>query len=281
MTLESPYSQEQIYTPAEPIISKLRFYSAGIVAMNKLLSSKDIECHPIEEFPMVDGQLSDEVNDYKSKGKDSKGAEYETTVKNTVTVLATWLSLTGSNRITAPDVRRGELVMLYQFGDVDKYYWTTMKEDLKLRKLETVIYAFSATKDEKKDATPTTTYYFEISTHKKLIHLHTSKDNKEPYTYDIQLDTDNGKLTITDDVNNFIELISKEKIIHLENTDGTFIEIDKKKINMFASHSVNIKTPVVNISDDLVVGSDVINGGVISSGGPLISTGYVTGGAGI
>ncbi len=276
-----PYIADVKYAPTELILSKLRFYSLGLVAVNKLLTEKTIEVLPIEDLSYVDGQISDQITQYKSKGEDASEAKYETDTKTTVTVNAKWLSLSGSNRITAPDVRRGELVMLYQFSDTDEYHWTTMKEDLKLRKLETVIYAYSATRDEKKDATATTTYYFEVSTHKKIIHLHTSKDDKEPFIYDIQIDTKNGKIVITDDVNNFIELDSKEKSIHLENTNGTFFEINKNKINMFASHSVNIKTPIVNISDDTIVGKDILNGGTVSSNDVHIAPGFVIGGAGI
>lgn len=237
-----PFQAPEVYEPTELIASKLRFYSAGIVAVNKLLSSKDIEVHPYEDLNFVDGDLSDQVTEYKAKGKDAGEADYENTIKTTVTVKATWLSFTGSNRITAPDVRRGELVMIYQFGDVDKYYWTTMKEDLKLRKLETVIYAYSATKDEAKDATSETTYYVEVSTHKKLIHVHTSKDDGEPYIYDIQLNTKDGILIICDDVGNYISLNSAEKKIELKNSDSSWVDIDKKNIVISATDSITLKT---------------------------------------
>ncbi len=242
-----PFQAPETYGPTELILSKLRFYSAGIVAVNKLLSSKDIEVHPFEDLNFVDGYLSDQVTEYKGKGKDASDAEYEAIIKTTVTVKATWLSHTGSNRITAPDVRRGELVMIYQFGDVDKYYWTTLKEDLKLRKLETVIYAYSATRDENKDAKPDTTYYFEVSTHKKLIHLHTSKDDKEPFIYDIQLNTKDGVLIICDDVGNFISLDSAEKRIQLKNADSSWVDLNKKDIVISSTDSITLKSKNITV----------------------------------
>lgn len=230
------------YHPLQPTVSKLRFYSAGIVAENKKLTEKTIEVVPIEDLTMVDGKISSQITAYKSKGKDVKGGAYETSVNTTVSLVAHWLPISNSNRITAPDVRRGELVMIYQFGDTDKYYWTTIKEDLKLRKLETVIYAFSATRDENKDATYDTTYFFEVSTHKKIIHLHTSKDDKEPFVYDIQLNTKDGIFILCDDVGNHIYLNSKDKVIELHNSDDSIVRLDKKDILIKSIDSITLES---------------------------------------
>lgn len=279
----TPFHVQEKYSPDSLIVSKLRFYSAGIVAINKLLSSKDIEALPIEDLSLVDGQLSDEVTEYKAKAVDASGASYETNVKTTATIKATWLSLSGSNRITAPDVRRGELVMLYQFGDVDKYYWTTLKEDLKLRKLETVIYAFSGTRDENKDATADTTYYFEVSTHKKLIHLHTSKDDQEPYVYDIQLNTKEGILIICDDIGNYITLNSAERRIELKNTDGSHVDLNKKDIVITSTDSITLKSKniIEESTNHVIRASSAVNvetptasfTGNIDAGGSIIDSG--------
>jgi len=241
------YKAPDNYIPEETMISKMRFYSIGIVAVNKPLSSKDIEVTPKEELVFIDGDISDQRSDYKSKGTDAAGAAYETTIKSTSSVKATWLSLAGSNRVTAPDVRRGELVMLYQFGNAKQLYWTTLKEDIKLRKLETVIYAYSDTKDEAKDGKSDTTYYFEISTHKKTITLHTCKEDKEPYMYDIQLNTKEGLLTINDDIGNHIYLNSKDRRIELMNTDNSFVNIEKKNITISSSDSIIMKSKNITL----------------------------------
>jgi hypothetical protein len=138
------------FQPTEFITSKLRFYSIGIVAENKLLSSHEIEVTPVEELPMTNGELSANSVDYKGKAVDAGGKAYSASTESQVTLKASWLRFGSSNRLTSPDVRRGEVVMIYQFGDADKYYWVVLKDDSKLRKLETVIWAISATKDETK-----------------------------------------------------------------------------------------------------------------------------------
>lgn len=240
----------QQFRPTELTVSKLRFYSAAIVAINKSLKSKDIEATPTEELPMLNGEITSASTDYKSNAVDASGAAYETSVKTSVTVKATWLSLSTSNRITAPDVRRGELVMLYQFGDADKYYWTTLKEDIALRKLETVIYAFSATQDESKPSDAQNTYYLEISTHKKLVHFHTSKADKEPFGYDIQINTKDGVITVTDDAGNFIFLNSIDRRIKLQNVDTSTVDIDKKNITISCPETITLKAKTILSQSD-------------------------------
>lgn len=257
------------FDPHTVQISKLRFYSLGIVAENKLLSSKDVEVTPVEEMPIMDGELAPVAVDYKSKAVDKLGSSYETIVETTTTIKAKWLPLGAGNRITAPDVRRGELVVLYKFGDTDQYFWTTQNEDLRLRKLETVIYAFSATSNESAEMNAQTFYFFEISTHKKIITLHTSKDNGEPFGYDIQLDTGNGKLVITDDVGNYILLDSSQTRIQLKNVDGS--EYDMVKTNLMVRVPQNI---TFHANHFIVNAVTTINGfttltkGMWSYGGP-------------
>lgn len=232
---------ENDFDPMAPQMSKLKFYSLGIVAENKKLSSKEVEVTPIEEMPMLDGELAPVATDYNAKAKDSLGSSYEATVEATTTIKAKWLALGGGNRITAPDVRRGEMVMLYKFGDTDKYFWMTQNEDLKLRKLETVIYAFSGTTNEGAEINADTFYFIEISTHKKLITLHTSKDNGEPFGYDIQLDTNNGKLVITDDVGNYVLLDSSQTQIVLKNVDETTFDMKGPNLDVTVPQTYTVK----------------------------------------
>lgn len=232
---------ENDFDPFAPQISKLKFYSLGTVAENKLLSSKEVEVTPIEEMPMLDGELVPATTDYSAKAVDNLGSSYEATVQATTTIKAKWLPIGAANRTTPPDVRRGEMVMLYKFGDTDRYFWATLNEDLKLRKLETVIYAFSATTNESAEMNSQTFYFIEISTHKKLITLHTSKDNAEPFGYDIQLDTGNGKLVITDDVGNYVLLDSSQTQIVLKNVDNTIFDMKGPNLDVTVPQTYTVK----------------------------------------
>lgn len=227
--------------------SKLHIHSLGIVAANKVLSSNIIEVSPIEDTPMVDGELTDSFVDLSVKSQDAQGGSYESAAAVSNTVQATWLPLGSSNRMTPPDVRRGETVALWRFADTDKYYWCTLKDDMHLRKLETVIWAFSATTDEGLPTTSETAYFVEISTHKKLLHIHTTKENGEPFAYDIQLNTDEGFFTIQDDAGNSIQLDSMNRRIQMFNRDGSVLDIDKTKIMMSSKDLIDLKSKDINL----------------------------------
>jgi len=262
---------ENEFNPHALQVSKLRFYSLGIVAENKLLSSKEVEVTPMEEMPMLDGELAPVAVDYKAKAVDKLGSSYETTVETTTTIKAKWLPLGAANRITAPDVRRGEIVVLYKFGDTDQYFWTTQNEDLKFRKLETVIYAFSGTTNEGAVMNDKTYYFIEISTHKKLITLHTSKDNGEPFGYDIQLDTGNGKLVITDDVGNYILVDSAQSQIVLKNVDESTIDMKGPNLSISIPKTIDIQCTDYNIksSNGFTLSSSTV--GIVGSSGTNIN----------
>lgn len=233
--------------------SLFRFYSIAIVAANKKLSSDKIEAVPMEDSPMLDGELSDHVEQYQAKSTSADKQSYQSDLKTTASIEARWLPLGNDNRLTPPDVRRGEYVMLYRYADTDEYWWVSLKQDNTLRRLETVIYSYSNERQENKQVKADNSYWIEISTHNKLIHLHTSKNDNEPFVYDIQINTKEGCITIQDDDNNYIFLDSKERQIKLHNRDDSFIDIDKKKIHINALDEIKLTTRkyILNASESI------------------------------
>ncbi len=225
-----------------PDLSKLRFYSYATVAANKKLSSDLIEAIPHEQNPLYDGELTDDTEQIETKGTDKDDAGFSATLDTTASLKAKWLSFTDTNRLTPPDVRRGEEIVLWQFGDTDQYWWTTLHQDRKLRRLETVIYGFSNNSKENIENAHDSMYWLEISTHKKVVRFHTAKNDGEPFTYDIQIDTKKGNITIEDDDGNYIFLDSKERHIKLRNKDDSYVEMNKKIINMNAVDEINLTT---------------------------------------
>lgn len=225
-----------------PQASQLRFFSVGTVADNKPMSSNEIEVTPIEHLPFVDGQITDVGTSVQAQGTDSSGGQYSTEVASSITVKASWLKLGVGNRKTAPDVRRGAQVALYQFGDADTYYWVPMTDDSNLRKLETVVWAFSGTSDESKATDAASSYYFEVSTHTGSITLHTSKANNEPYGYDIQLNTAEGYFRMQDDIGNYLLLDSTQNHFEMGNGDQSVLQIMKQRMALTTMDSIALKT---------------------------------------
>lgn len=234
--------------------SKLRFYSVGIVAQNKTLNSRVIQVTPTEETPFIDGEVTATQTTNTTTGTDASGATYTASANSSAAIQATWLQFGASNRITAPDVRRGEKVMIFQYADADKYYWTEMLHGQPLRRLETVIYSFSASRVEDDPVDATTQYFLEVSTHTKQITLHTCKADGEPFGYDIQLDTKVGKLLITDDTGNYIHLNSAERRIELYNTDGSHYDMLKDNLTVTIPNTTKFVT-----KDFLVEASNTCN----------------------
>ena len=221
--------------------SLFKVYSYGIVADNKALSSKLVNVTPIEITSMADGELSSNPTEMKSKGKDKDGQAYETSVITDNVIECTWLPF-GSNRVTPPDVRRGEPVLIWNYGEADKYYWTSIGLRDDLRRLETVVYAFNANPGvESKDFDPEDHYFVEVSSHSKQITLRTSNKNGEPFKYAFQFNTKEGIVTLADDAKNFIELNSKETTMKLELNTGTKIHLDKMKILAEAIEELKVK----------------------------------------
>ncbi len=226
--------------------SQMHFYSVGIVAANKPIDSKDIEVVPVEQTPNLSGELSDNL-EIKNTTVTSGGNTSEVNVKSTASIKATWLPLGQTSRKTPPDVRRGERVQLLRFGDADKYYWIDFEQSKKLRRLETVVFALSNNSKENVEDTADSTYYLEWSTHRKIFHLHTSKNDGEPFAYDIQLNAKDGKLIITDDASNTLSLDSRERSWRMQNTDGSFLDMTKAVITGKTAESINFETNAFNV----------------------------------
>lgn len=228
-------------------LSKYRLVSIGYAAQNKALDSKQLEVTPIEMLPYIDGEITDDTTHVTHEGVDATGKKYTTKAEIGVTLECTWLQW-GSNRQTAPDIRRGELIFVWQYADDDTYYWSSPGKDDHLRRLETVIWAFSATTDEKTTKlTPLNSYVMEVSTHRKLMTLTTSKANGEKFAYTVQINAGKGGLVVMDDAGQYFELNSNERRWTMTNADGSIYKMDKGTIYEYAKDSITRKTKAYSI----------------------------------
>ena len=221
--------------------SKMRQITIGIVAENKELDTSIVRIHPVEILNTMDGELGADTFTDETTGLNEDGSTYKDSVSVGSVVKAEWLGDADGNRITPPDVRRGEKVWLWQSGDSDKYYWTSLGRDHDLRRLETVNYRYSGFPDiPDEEITADNSYYVEVSTHKKIITLKTSKRNKELVSYKIQINPGDGNITIEDDIGNHIQLDSKNTNIRAKNASGTYVELNKTNIYGSAPELVRI-----------------------------------------
>lgn len=255
--------------------SKLKIYSIGIVVVDKARGSDSISVTPSEALSMSNGALKDIKKDYKVSAPDAKGIKRSDQVSGTATLIAKWIPYGQSNRMTAPDVIAGETVLIFKFADVDEYYWTSVFREPKLRRLETVMYAFGNIIKGLVAFDKSTSYWAEVSTHDKHIHVHTSKNDGEPYAYDIKLNTAKGNLVVTDDIGNHFVLDSAASKATV--TTNSEIELNTTTVVINASSKTTINTPTTLITGNAEIGGNLKLGGSLSLGGGVQAGGAVHG----
>jgi hypothetical protein len=232
--------------------SKLKLYSLGIVIVTKPRGTDYIEVSPIEDLPLVNGLIADVKYKYDITLPDAKGKPISSKVEGNNIIKAKWIPFGHSNRMSAPDVVKNETVVLFRFADTDEYYWTTIFREPSIRRLETVLYGFGDIPTGLVPFDKDSSYWVEVSTHDKYIHLHTSTSDGEPYEYDIIIETGSGSVTVKDNVGNSYVL---------DSTSGT--------ISATANEHIVLKAPRITLDAPLTQSTGNINaaGSIIDSGG--------------
>jgi hypothetical protein len=110
-------------------------------------------------------------------------------------------------------------------------------------------------------------YEFVMDTKEGIIRLATSDGRNEVDRYTIEIDTKNGAISVKDTRGQKFYLNTNRSQIYMKNAKGTIVECVGDVVNVRAA-SVNIKSPIVNMSGDLVVkGSITADGTIIDKSG--------------
>lgn len=238
----------------EEISSMFRPVSLGKVLEDKELGTDVIQVALIEAATSADGAAISDSRTLEAKGVDAQGKEYTVKTNTDTVVTAKWLKW-GSQRITAPDIRRLERVQIYQFADQDEYYWTDLGLDTHLRRLETVVYGINNNPDatELVKPDPTNMHTFELSSHTKQITLRTCKTQGEPTAFVFQFNLGGGAVVLADDLGNEMTLDSVEAIWAFRNSFGSFLNIDKNNIMAYAAELISMETRDFYVKADSVL----------------------------
>lgn len=219
----------------------LECLGVGIVAMDKETNTDEIQVYLPSMFPEGDGEVTTQTSTQTVTTTTPTGDTSSSTTLSSNTVPATWMPI-NTNRVTAPDVRNGSKVVVYKFMGQSKYRWTYFGMDGTLR-LETIIYAISASPNVNVDSpvTPDNYYIFMISSHKKMIQLVTGQGNGEATSYVVSLDTGNGQFGIVDGENNILSINSMDHAFSFINEEKSFLNIEKKNITLSCEDSMLLK----------------------------------------
>lgn len=219
-------------------MSQFHFHSIALVSKVKSMDTHEILAIPIEVRFAADEEVVAGNTDLGATFT-TRGGEDNIRVTTDNSIPAQWIKF-NSNRVTSPDVRRNDMVMIYRLGNTEKYYWADYNSK-NVKRLETVRYAWSADPDNPMKDDLSNAYFLEISTHNKTITLHTSQANGEPFGYDFQMNTGDGMVQLTDTAGNTVWMDSANTCIGMINAAGTWMHLDKKNINAYAPDSINIK----------------------------------------
>lgn len=210
----------------------LECYGVGTVTIDKETNTDEIQVHIKSLFPDADGEVTTTAETKTVNVQTPSGDSTSSTTLQGNTVSAKWLAF-NTNRVTAPDVRKGSKVVVYKFKGQNTFRWTYFGMDGTLR-LETVIWAFSASPhvDENAPLTPDNYYMVLLSTHQKRIQLITGQGNGEPTKYVIELNTGTGQFSLVDGENNVLSLNSMAHAFSFINDEKSYINIEKKNITL-------------------------------------------------
>jgi len=221
--------------------SVLHEYSLGIVKTDvKILDNgvdDKIEVVPIEVISEIDDDLLKPIEikeqvrlitklypSVKYTSDNTKTVNITETEQLNIlkenSITATWLGKHQYNRLTAPVVRKGEYVMLYRLSNSSIFFWDTLRNDVRWRKEELVIWTFSDKPMVDENESLDKMYYLKVDTKNKLLHLHTTSEYGELTTYDITLNTGSGYLEILDGKGNYIKLDSGNDKVTIKTNDS-------------------------------------------------------------
>ena len=262
-------------------MSELKLYSLGIVIEDKPVGSDFVMVSPVEVLNIQQsGLIKEQKTTFEGTHKKADGTGFATEMKARNYLKAKWLPLGHSNRLTAPDLVKNETILLFKFGDVDEYYWTTIFREVELRRQETVLYGFSNLKAGISAFDKTTSYWLEVDTRKKTIKFHTAMNDGEFTEYDIIFDTKQGNVLFTDKRGNYIYLDSPKDTVTVNmlkdivGVAGQDINVKAgrdiianagKNIEATAGSSVTIKAPNINLIGNVNIQGNITTSG--SSGG--------------
>lgn len=245
--------------------SVITCYGVGYVTEDKQNDTDEVMVYIPALFPEADGGLEVTTEKRNTTVKSPTGDAKSSSGLSSNSVPAKWLAF-NTNRITSPNVRKGSKVVIYKFKGSDEYRWMYFGMDGTLR-LETVIYAWSASNKVDQDVPFDSDHYYIllVSSHLGKFQLLTGKGNNEPTSFAITLDTKNAGFSLVDGEENSFVLNSMEHIWTLANQEKSVFAMNKKDMMMSCEDNmllhgkehIGIKTKVLDIVAEQSMSIDV------------------------
>ena len=271
-------------------------HSMGRVADNLELGSNVVRVYFTEDRIGEDEEVV--ANPQREEVTYQTGAgERKAAVNSDTAIPCKWLKR-NSNRVTPPNVRRDDEVIVWRMGDSDEYYWEDTG-NANVKRLETVIWAFSADPAAPMSGDLSNAYVMEMSTHEGIYAIRTSTSNGEPFAWDFQIDAKAGRASIESSGGEHVLIDSNEELVELMNASesvakiegpNAFVDVKNnihfnadneqeficKRFIVRASEKILLESPEVECSEELKVGGNADVTGGIKSGGDMTGGGSAT-----
>lgn len=220
-------------------VSQLAIYSMGKAADDKPRGEKKLNVVLSEVSFAQETKVETQVAPAEAAHEGEGGKDtVQTNLGNTVEAL--WWNFNGF-RVSPPDVKKDDDVIILRLGDTDIYYWLDLNT-ANVKRLECLVFAINADPKNKIAQDLSNAYWFMFSSLDKMLQIHTSTSNGEPFAWDIQLDTKESRLVVQDSKGNTVYVDSKEDDIGMANSMGSKFQVIKQKIFGTAEEEIRFKT---------------------------------------
>ena len=226
--------------------TKLQPYAIGEVAEDSAEDSWEILAFPTELLPTYSGDLNAEENSTHS-GESPFGESGSARGTKDQRISCIWLPMHDSGLITPPQVFIGQKVMIWQYENMDTYFWTKIyigTNEQSLRKNEKRIIWLSNQK-ETGEIGAEDGYYVAVDTINKYVKIHTSDNDGEATTYDLTINTSAGEVSLEDGSGNSFKLESTSGKLTI-NTNNT-VEVNTQEATVTAA-TCTIKSDLCKIN---------------------------------
>lgn len=238
----------------------INWLGVGIVAATKETNTKEILVHLPSMAPMADGRVIAQTQQMQETSLNMAGeAETSTTLTSNV-IPAVWNSFGDANRLTAPDVREGSKVSIYQVGGQNQYYWTTQGFGAESHRLETIVWGFQANPgvDENTPFNLDNFYTVTLDTRNGFMAMRTAQTNGEKSGFEAKIDGMNGRIDARGSNGSIFCIDDHNDHCFYTNKAGAIFSVNKKKITLNApdsttinaEESINLRTKQLNVQVD-------------------------------
>jgi len=214
----------------------------GIVSEDKVLGSNTIKAFPIESLSDYDGYLNESKTTSNTSSNNISGSakiEYTLTIDK-------WLDFYGKGSVVSPDVKKGELILIWKIRDTNDYLWSTYIYQPDLRGKESKVDIIGNTDNFGETLNDKNSHFTYNDPTKKLMGLKTADNDNEPVNFHFEIDYGKGVFTLKDSNGNSFKHDGKNGT--LEATYNNSIKLNAPNITLNGNTFI---TKVLKVSKDI------------------------------